>query len=74
MDSASCERCNYVKESPGWHVSTRLDENGWHTAEFTTPTGMHYHSTAPPLPGAFMVMVSEVETRIGIALTQLHAA
>ncbi|EUA34822.1 hypothetical protein I552_5611 [Mycobacterium xenopi 3993] len=47
----SCERCNYVKESPGWRVTASLDETGRHTAQFTTPTGMHYHSTAPPQPG-----------------------
>lgn len=34
-----CERCNYVKESPGWR----------HTVALTTPTGSVYHSTAPPL-------------------------
>ncbi|BBZ14137.1 HNH endonuclease [Mycobacterium branderi] len=70
----SCERCNYVKESPGWQVSTTVDETGQHTAEFITPTGAHYHSTAPPLPGPLRVTVSEIETRIGIALTSLHAA
>jgi hypothetical protein len=36
-----CERCNYVKEAPGWHVCAG-DENGVHTAEFTTPTGMRH--------------------------------
>ncbi|ORA20759.1 HNH endonuclease, partial [Mycobacterium aquaticum] len=46
----ACERCNYVKESPGWEVRTSL-ENGVHTAEFVTPTGAHYRSTAPPPPG-----------------------
>ncbi len=70
----SCERCNYVKESPGWRVSTATDESGRHTAEFTTPTGMCYHSTAPPLPGPFEIYVSDVETRIGVALAELHAA
>jgi hypothetical protein len=69
----ACERCNYVKEAPGWLVST-AEENGTHTAEFITPTGARYRSTAPPLPGAPMVMVSEVEIRIGIALADLHAA
>jgi hypothetical protein len=68
-----CERCNYVKDSPGWRV-TAGDENGVHTAEFVTPTGAHYHSTAPPLPGPPPIAVSEVEVRIGIALTDLHAA
>jgi hypothetical protein len=68
-----CERCNYVKEAPGWRVST-TQENGSHTAEFVTPTGARYRSTAPPLPGAPTITVSEVEISIGIALTDLHAA
>jgi Domain of unknown function (DUF222) len=69
----SCERCNYVKETPGWRV-TAGDENGTHTAQFVTPTGAHYHSTAPPLPGPLTVTVSEIETRIGVALAERHAA
>ena len=69
----ACERCNYAKESPGWHV-TAGDESGVHTAEFVTPTGARYHSTAPPLPGPVEVWVSEVEARIGIAITGMHAA
>jgi hypothetical protein len=69
----ACERCNYVKEAPGWQVSAG-DENGVHTAEFITPTGAHYGSTAPPLPGSPLVTVSEVEVRIGIAIADLHAA
>jgi len=68
-----CERCNYVKEAPGWLV-TAGEENGTHTAEFVTPTGARYRSVAPPLPGAPMITVSEVEVRIGVALTDLHAA
>ncbi|WP_102142707.1 HNH endonuclease [Mycobacterium hubeiense] len=69
-----CERCNYVKETPGWRVRAGADENGTHTAEFVTPTGATYRSTAPPLPGAPLVTISEVELKIGIALTELHAA
>ncbi len=69
-----CEHCNYLKESPGWHVATGMDENSRHTAEFATPTAAHYRSTAPPLPGKPQVVVSEVEARIGIALIDLHAA
>ena len=61
-----CERCNYAKESHGWQV-TAGDENGVHTAEFVTPTGHHYRSTAPPAPGPLLVDVSEIETRIGVA-------
>jgi hypothetical protein len=68
-----CERCNYSKEAPGWRV-TAADENGVHTAEFVTPTGARYRSTAPPLPGAPLIAVSEVEVRIGVALAYLHAA
>jgi hypothetical protein len=68
-----CERCNYVKEAPGWQVTTG-DENGVHTAEFVTPTGARYRSTAPPLPGAPLITISEVEVRIGVALADLHAA
>jgi hypothetical protein len=68
-----CERCNYVKEAPGWRVTAGY-ENGTHTAEFVTPTGARYRSTAPPLPGAPLVAVSEVEVRIGVALADLHAA
>jgi Domain of unknown function (DUF222) len=67
----SCERCNYVKEARGWRVSTDVDENGRHTAEFTTPTGREYRSAAPPRAPA--VTVSELEVRVGIALMQ-HAA
>jgi uncharacterized protein DUF222 len=67
----SCERCNYVKEAPGWRVSTDVDESGRHTAEFTTPTGDEYRSAAPPR--APTVTVSELEVKVGIALLQ-HAA
>jgi hypothetical protein len=48
--------------------------NGVHTAEFVTPTGARYRPTAPPLPGAPLIAVSEVEVRIGVALADLHAA
>ncbi|MFG1932485.1 HNH endonuclease [Mycobacterium sp. NPDC048908] len=68
-----CERCNYVKETPGWQVSTSED-NATHTADFVTPTGAAYRSTAPPLPGAPMITISELEVRIGVTLTDLHAA
>ncbi len=69
-----CERCNYAKEAAGWHVMTGNDENGTHTAEFVTPTGHHYHSTAPPAPGPILIHVSDVETRIGIAIAEQRAA
>jgi hypothetical protein len=70
-----CECCNYVKEAPGWQVVAGGDENGVHTAEFVTPTGSTYRSTAPPAPGpAPQIWVSELETRIGIAIAEQHAA
>jgi HNH endonuclease len=69
----ACERCNYAKEAPGWRVVAG-DESGVHTAEFTTPTGARYRSTAPPLPGTLNVIISEVEARIGVELAHLHAA
>jgi hypothetical protein len=70
----TCAHCNYVKETPGWQVSTRTDDNGNHTTDFVTPTGTCYHSTAPPLPGELHITISEIETRIAINLVNPHAA
>jgi Domain of unknown function (DUF222) len=67
-----CAHCNFVKESPDWQVSPS-EVDGVHTAEFVTPTGALYRSTAPPLPGS-SISISEVEVRIGIELADLHAA
>ncbi|ULN45383.1 HNH endonuclease [Mycolicibacterium goodii] len=47
----TCEACNYAKETPGWTVTTTVTTDGEHVAEYTTPTGAVYRSTAPPLPG-----------------------
>jgi hypothetical protein len=70
-----CEHCNYTKEAAGWQVTGVVSESGRHTAEFATPTGACYRSTAPPvLPGRPMVDISEVEAAIGIALIDRHAA
>ncbi|OBB98514.1 HNH endonuclease signature motif containing protein [Mycobacterium sp. 852002-40037_SCH5390672] len=66
-----CERCNYVKESVGWEVSTGVDETHTHTALFTTPTGETYRSTAPPRAPTFIM--SKLEIRVGVALAR-HAA
>lgn len=66
-----CERCNYTKESAGWHVSAAIDENHHHTARFVSPTGKVYRSTAPPR--APTITVSDLEIRIGVALAR-HAA
>jgi hypothetical protein len=69
-----CERCNYAKEATGWRVAASVDENGSHSAEFITPTGACYHSTAPPTPGRLEISISEVQARIGVAIARLHAA
>jgi hypothetical protein len=69
----TCERCNYVKECDGWEVVTE-ERDGRHCAEFTTPTGAQYHSTAPPLPMAPTITISEIEARISVAIGRLHAA
>jgi hypothetical protein len=70
-----CEQCNYTKEAAGWRVTTGQNQSGTHTAEFTTPTGACYHSTAPPiLPGRLIIDYSETEKAVIIALTDRHAA
>ncbi len=61
-----CEKCNYVKESPGWRVIAS-DENGTHTAQFVTPTGAQYTSTAPPLAGATVITVAEADAEADAA-------
>jgi len=66
-----CERCNYVKEAAGWRVVAAVDQSGTHTAEFTSPTGERYSSSAPPRGPT--ITVSELEVRIGVALAR-HAA
>jgi hypothetical protein len=65
-----CERCNYVKESPGWRVTAGNDESGVHTAEFVTPTKHRYRSMAPPLPGLPDIEMTKLEVRIGIAMAE----
>jgi hypothetical protein len=69
----ACEHCNYAKESPGWRV-TAGTERGVHTAQFLTPTGARYRSTAPPLLGKRDIDVAETEVRIGIAIAEHDAA
>ncbi len=44
-----CERGNYVRQMPGWHV--RVIDPRRHVVETTTPTGHRYRST-PPARGA----------------------
>ncbi len=66
-----CEHCNYTKQAPGWHAHTNVDETATHNAELTTPTGAHYHCTAPPRGPT--ITISTLETHIGITLAR-HAA
>ncbi|WP_284752985.1 HNH endonuclease [Arthrobacter sp. efr-133-R2A-120] len=44
-----CEACNQTKELPGWTATTHPGTR--HVLDIRTPTGHHYRSTAPPLPG-----------------------
>ncbi|BBX08563.1 HNH endonuclease [Mycolicibacterium aichiense] len=69
-----CEACNYAKESPGWQVNAAIGENGVHTAEFITPTGAHYHSAAPPMPGTPKIPRSSAEVYLNGRLLQVIAA
>jgi hypothetical protein len=69
-----CEGCNYVKEAPGWQVSTRADPDQRHTAEIVTPTGAHHHSTAPPMPGTPRSPLTDVEVWLNRELVHTFAA
>jgi hypothetical protein len=69
-----CEACNYAKESPGWTVTADVDENGRHTAEFTTPTGAHYHSVAPAIPGTPKIPMTAAEMYLNGELLRVIAA
>jgi hypothetical protein len=47
-----CEACNYTKQAPGWAAEpTPGPAPAAHAVTLTTPTGHHYVSTPPPLPG-----------------------
>jgi len=70
----NCARCNYTKEAPGWEVTAGVDEDGTHTAEFTTPTGEHYHSRAPRMPGTPAAQMGEIEVWLNNRLAQFFAA
>jgi Domain of unknown function (DUF222) len=71
----TCEACNYAKEAPGWQVATGSDENGCHTAKYTTPTGSRHWSQAPPLlPGLQIVRASVLEGRLRTEIDKLFAA
>ena len=69
----SCEACNYAKEAPGWRVITWTTDDGIHVADFTTPTGAHHQSKAPPMPGGTQ-HTSDVELVVANKLGCRHAA
>ncbi len=69
-----CESCNYTKEAPGWVVTTGIGETGRHTTEFTTPTGAHYHSIAPPVPGTPATVMTDIEVYLNGELLHVIAA
>ncbi|MFK4295730.1 hypothetical protein ABH924_000866 [Arthrobacter sp. GAS37] len=49
-----CEACNHTKELTGWTTKTgaaKTSPGTRHVFDIRTPTGHHYRSTAPPLPG-----------------------
>lgn len=69
-----CEGCNYTKEAAGWTVNASQSESGRHAAEFTTPTGAHHHSMAPPLPGTPGPVSSEVEVWLNSQMLHRFAA
>ncbi len=58
-----CEACNHTKELPGWTAQTgaATTQHGTrHVFDISTPTGHHYRSTAPPLPGFHLSAASQV--------------
>ena len=69
-----CAACNYAKESSRWVVTADYDRSGRHTAEFTTPTGAHYHSVAPPMPGTPRTVLGPVEVWLNSELLRTFAA
>ncbi|QFS91657.1 hypothetical protein FIV07_12915 [Mycobacterium sp. THAF192] len=69
----TCETCNYAKDAPGWTVTTTNDD-GTHTATYTTPTGATYYSLAPPAPGTPITRRSIIEDGLSINLITFNAA
>jgi hypothetical protein len=59
-----CERCNYVKESPGWTSWVASPESGPHEVHGVTEHLRILRSTAPPLPGGRSVDHSPAELRV----------
>jgi hypothetical protein len=64
-----CERCNYVKESPGWTSWVASPDPGPHEVHGVTEHLRILRSTAPPLPGGGSTDHSPAELRLAQALT-----
>ncbi len=73
-----CERCNYLKQTPGWSSETLPSGSARrHRVRVTTPTGHTYDSTAPPLlpgrrpppPAGRLEVYSHLEARIEYLLS-----
>jgi hypothetical protein len=63
-----CERCNYVKETPGWTSWVATPGAGPHEVHGVTEHLRILRSTAPPLPGAPHPFFSPAELRLAQAL------
>lgn len=70
-----CEACNQTKEADGWRVRAGTDQaTGRHRAEYVTPTGACYRSTAPPVATGPPSRFSEMEKALHALLTEQRAA
>ncbi|MGO4856825.1 HNH endonuclease [Arthrobacter sp. 2MCAF14] len=61
-----CEACNHTKELKGWTTQTRSAKTRpgtRHALDIRTPTGHHYRSTAPPLPGTHEPEIQPAHSR-----------
>jgi hypothetical protein len=64
-----CERCNYVKETPGWTSWVASPDPGAHEVHGVTEHLRILRSTAPPLPDGRSTDYSPAELRLAQALT-----
>ncbi|GAA5200491.1 HNH endonuclease signature motif containing protein [Arthrobacter gyeryongensis] len=71
-----CEACNHTKELPGWTTQTRTATTSpgtRHVLDIRTPSGHHYRSTAPPLPGTHEPEIQPARSRHHRRRLRLHA-
>lgn len=64
-----CERCNYVKETPGWTSWVAPTDTGPHEVHGVTEHLRILRSTAPPMPDGRSIDYSPAELRLAQALT-----